>query len=224
MKKLLLISITCLVASCSGKIYPLKFRQFDEPELNRSQTAELGERLALKGSEKYQDGLQITQMPESITINMVKYPYSVGDVLPLRESVKEWDLYYVGDATVSKTMYYCGIAKNHKDPSIVRPFLWYQYGLATKRTDNFQVKETTYTDSKCVDCFKQEFIYNGKVNNNLRFIYREYIMDMARPAFTQELQYDLSESSTIGFKGLRIDIEKATNTTITYKMLSSFTK
>lgn len=72
--------------------------------------------------------------------------------------------------------------------------------------------------------FKQEFIYNGKVGNGLKFIYREYADDTARPAFTQDLQYDLSESDVIGFKGLRIKINNATNTKIEYIVLSNFNK
>ena len=70
--------------------------------------------------------------------------------------------------------------------------------------------------------YKQEFIYNGRIGNNLKFIYREYVNDYARPAFSQDLQYDLSESNIIGFKGLRIEILEVTNTKIKYKVLSYF--
>ncbi len=68
----------------------------------------------------------------------------------------------------------------------------------------------------------QEFIYNGKVNNAIKFTYREYVNDLARPAFTQDLQYDLNESNIIGFRGLRIEIILATNTKIKYKVLNNF--
>ena len=47
---------------------------------------------------------------------------------------------------------------------------------------------------------------------------------MARPAFNQDLQYDLNDSNIVGFKGLRIEVIKATNTSIEYKILSSFNK
>jgi hypothetical protein len=47
---------------------------------------------------------------------------------------------------------------------------------------------------------------------------------MARPSFTQDLQYDLSEGNIVGFKGLRIEIIKAQNTKIEYKILSFFRK
>lgn len=70
--------------------------------------------------------------------------------------------------------------------------------------------------------FKQEFIYNGKVGNSIKFIYREFSNDLARPSFTQDIQYDLNESTLVGFKGLKIEILSATNTLIKYKVLSHF--
>lgn len=60
-------------------------------------------------------------------------------------------------------------------------------GLFPKEIEGLSVENATYTDDNCKNCFKQEFVFNGKVDNNLKFIYREYTENMARPAFTQEL-------------------------------------
>ncbi len=70
--------------------------------------------------------------------------------------------------------------------------------------------------------FVQEMIYNGRLGNSLRFIYREFSDNQARPAFTQEVQYDLSKSSVIGFKNLRLEIIRASNTEITYRLINNF--
>lgn len=70
--------------------------------------------------------------------------------------------------------------------------------------------------------FIQEFIYNGKVDNNIKFIYREFSGDMIRPAFNQSVQYDYNDSKFISFKGLNIEIIEANNQRIKYKMLSNF--
>ena len=70
--------------------------------------------------------------------------------------------------------------------------------------------------------YKQEMIYNGKSGSTLKFIYREISNNTLRAPFTQEVQYDLNESSTIGFKGVRIDVIEATNTKIKYIVISSF--
>jgi hypothetical protein len=52
--------------------------------------------------------------------------------------------------------------------------------------------------------FRRELVYSGKSGSTLRVTYREYVNDLARPAFYQELSYDLNESSEIVFK-LRAD-------------------
>jgi len=70
--------------------------------------------------------------------------------------------------------------------------------------------------------FIQEIIYNGKVSNDLKFIYREFESELIRPAYTQEVQYDANESKIIRFKDLQIEIIKADNQKITYKLISNF--
>jgi hypothetical protein len=69
---------------------------------------------------------------------------------------------------------------------------------------------------------KSELIYNGRVGDALRFIYREFYNDMARPSFTQEIQYDLGISTIVGFKSAKLEIFEATNTKISYQVISHF--
>jgi len=70
--------------------------------------------------------------------------------------------------------------------------------------------------------FQQTLLYNGKIGNRIALGYREFSGDIARPAFSNEVSYDLSESATLGYKGARIEVIKATNTEITYKLVSGF--
>jgi len=69
------------------------------------------------------------------------------------------------------------------------------------------------------DSFKAELIYTGKTDNIIRISYREYINDMARPAFSQELRYDLNEGNEITFKTLKMKVLEATNTKITVQVI-----
>jgi hypothetical protein len=75
---------------------------------------------------------------------------------------------------------------------------------------------------KSADSFQQTLLYNGKIGNRITLGYREFSNDMARAAFSNEVSYDLSESTILGYKGARVEIVKATNTEITYKILSGF--
>jgi hypothetical protein len=72
--------------------------------------------------------------------------------------------------------------------------------------------------------FKQELIYNGRVGNYIKFMYREISGNTMRAPFTQEVQYDLLEGNIIGFKGARIEIISSTNNLIKYKVIKMFDK
>lgn len=74
------------------------------------------------------------------------------------------------------------------------------------------------------DSFKYIALYQGKVGNKIKVSYREFIENMARPAFTQDIEYELNEGkpTTIGFKGLRIDIIEASNMNVKYKVTKDY--
>jgi len=61
-------------------------------------------------------------------------------------------------------------------------------------------------DRPDMDNFKAELIYNGISRNTIKISYREFIKDMARPAFYQELNYDLDQSNLIQFRTLKIKV------------------
>lgn len=67
------------------------------------------------------------------------------------------------------------------------------------------------TDVILKGSIKQELIYNGKSRDTIRMSYLEYVDDMARPSFFQELTYDLSESRLIAFRDIRMEVLEATN-------------
>ncbi|WP_312971082.1 hypothetical protein [Acinetobacter gerneri] len=72
--------------------------------------------------------------------------------------------------------------------------------------------------------FQQTLIYNGKVGNKINIGYREFSSSLARPAFNNDVEYDLSESKTIGYKGALLEVIEANNQSIKYKVLKNFNK
>lgn len=72
------------------------------------------------------------------------------------------------------------------------------------------------------DSFQQTLIYSGKVGSKIRIGYREFSNSIARPAFNNDVDYDLNESRTIGYKGARLEIIEATNEYIKYRVLVNF--
>ncbi|MEA2018877.1 MAG: hypothetical protein U9N59_10555 [Campylobacterota bacterium] len=80
------------------------------------------------------------------------------------------------------------------------------------------------------DSFKYEALYQGKQGNKIKVTFREFYLNetlnkfMIRDAFTQNIDYELNKdgSTIIGFKGLRIEVLKATNMDITYKVIKDY--
>lgn len=72
--------------------------------------------------------------------------------------------------------------------------------------------------------FQQTLIYSGKIGNKINVGYREYSSNLARPAFNNDVEYDLSESKQVGYKGALLEIIEATNQNIKYKVLRNFNK
>lgn len=68
---------------------------------------------------------------------------------------------------------------------------------------------------------KRVLVYNGKLNNILKLTYLEYRVDFRVPAIQQELTYDLSESKTLKFKKMSIDIAEASSSTIKFTVNSN---
>lgn len=73
--------------------------------------------------------------------------------------------------------------------------------------------------------FRKELLYQGVQGDTVRLSYREYANDMARPAFQQDLTYNIEAPgpTKVTFKGVRLEIAGADNNGIRYKILSGFT-
>lgn len=69
------------------------------------------------------------------------------------------------------------------------------------------------------DSFKIQIIYAGLDGDNFKVTYREFKNDLARPAFNQDIVYNLNKSKIIRYKNFRIEISNASNEEISYVVL-----
>jgi len=90
--------------------------------------------------------------------------------------------------------------------------------LQQRKIENAQQKEIQTTVQPKAP-INYELIYGGKDLTGLHVVYREYTNDgIARQAFYQNLNYE-NNAKTIQFKNLNIEIVKADNKQITFKVL-----
>lgn len=83
--------------------------------------------------------------------------------------------------------------------------------------------ELRYKTAKCLRLgntgFRRELVYGGVSQGTVSISYREFSGNLARPAFTQELKYDLKEGREIGYRGARFEILEATNVAVKFRVL-----
>jgi hypothetical protein len=73
------------------------------------------------------------------------------------------------------------------------------------------------------EAFKYELLYQGISGKTIRLSYREFINDMARPAYFQDVSYDISVLPvTLTFKTVKLEVFSADNNALTYRVLSGF--
>jgi len=223
-KSLFLFFAACLLlTSCSTKISSVKPNLKDSNiHLNKELTSEIGQKMVDKYSVWVYEAIKVNNVPERITYYSRMLDLKSGDILVLKSETSKWKLFFKPNTPDGMAI--------SKENSKIFPFSTGSGVLSVLKKANKNYQDITYEktdyystlENSKVKNYSRQLFYNGKAGNTLKFTYREFIDDMARTAFTQDLQYDLSESNIIGFDGLRVEVIKATNTNITYKILSDF--
>lgn len=175
------------------------------PPIGETQTAELGSRLLYQQDVEIVRGRRVTQVTRG---NIGLFPADFFGMYVRANDGKN----YCGTITFRDPL------NNGKQNAVCF-------------TDKeFQSKNIPFEDAEEIvqnpRNFQQVLEYSGRSGNTISVFYKEFheTQDGAfiRPAFTQEFKFDLSESNLIGVKGARIEVIEATNTGITYKVISHF--
>jgi hypothetical protein len=191
------------------------------PELNAIGKAELGDSMVSTESVSRVRGLSIAETV-SEAVNPPGTTSVVRGDFELFSSRSEGD-YYQGTSTYS--MLGTSISASERSGVFLpsdktKPAVIYHYALGYK----YGTKPIAYVPKEIIkitpESFRRELIYSGVSQNTVTLVYREFKDSFARPAFTQELKYDLSQNRIIGYKGARFEVLNAGNTEITYKVIS----
>ncbi len=222
MKYVIIFSFFLVLTGCASQIKLTEPNNFSTtiPEINTINEVEIGASLVSKEAGYKYKALKLSRDTKIRTGYILK-DVKEGEVFINESYTSRYDLYSSINTTASGSTYGIALPKSGG-----KAITFYKSGAGiTFSKGNLALKYSEIlTPIPKKEYFKQEFIYNGKVGNAIKFTYREYADDLARPAFTQDLQYDLTESNIIGFRGLRIEILSATNIKIQYKVLSYYTE
>jgi hypothetical protein len=201
------------------------------PELNIEKTVEIGENLYKKINQITYNTYKLTLDEDTesklfnggfIKTHNLKITDKTNQPLYLWNNKKAMCINAGYDYTLKRPIKVCLVDKNDNG---YFDMATYSYKIITYPLSNdakYTVKPTPPSYNQ--DSFKYEALYQGKKGNSIKISFREFKDNMARPAFTQDIDYELNKDGTamVGFKGLRIEILKATNMDITYKVIKDY--
>ena len=224
----------------SGKDFSV-LKEVDEPNIGIVITRNLGDSVVKKGTFAQVKSIKIREEQELFPPKKTFPPFKVDgpqegvlDGIMTFKGEEAWSCYTVlghneGNWNVSEKQWLLRLCQGGSSDGIVgkkmtgQEYLACHYWIGSPMCVVSTIASSkSIKPSSTIDTYAQELIYNGRVNNYLKFIYREFINDYARAAFTQDLQYDLEQSKIIGFKNVKIEIVHATNTELVYQVISNF--
>lgn len=222
---LLLAAVSLLHHGCATPQYNYQptATEISFPALEKEVVAQVGEEMVRQGKYIERDAINLA---EPIKIGLLAgYVLGAGDYLKTGED-KDSEFYLPAPgpngAEITKTVItdpWKSVQLMKREPKI-NVVTVFHAKVGTDAKGVTRVKRMLLTD----DSFQQTLIYSGKLGSRIRLGYREFSNNTARPAFNNDVDYDLSESTTIGYKGARIEILEATNQYVRYRVTQNFNR
>lgn len=228
MKKYILLLVLILSACATPKYnYTPEITLISEPPLDVTTVAYVGDEMLSQGNISSKKGITFST-PQRIS----GYSFSEG-FLP-KTGEDDSSVYYTFVNSPSKKPTSEGLATMHKN-FIVDPL----ESVAVSKKDNKVCAVTIFHLKACKanieftedmkhdlneNSFQQTLIYSGRVGDRINISYREFSGNKARPAFNNDVEYDLSVSSEIAYKGALVKVIHADNQKIEYIVRKNFLK
>ena len=165
---------------------------------------------SFRGSHAFQDFEATIPMGLRLEFNSAHNTYKIGD----------YKFQYANESTPRGGFSRPDLTLS-LDPSGKSIVASLNFGFSTKQFP-VDVSTTVKPPGNCLrsgdNSFKRELIYTGVSQGTIILLYREFKNDIARPAFSQELRFDLKEGDEIGYKGARFKVKKANNLGLAYSV------
>lgn len=223
MRLLIVLSTVGLLASCATPTYNYRPEATDvsAPPLGVVSKAQVGDTMLQQGRYQEVDAISLSDAVKVGTIGT--YTFSPGHYL--KKGQNKQGEFYNESALAGSGRVQAGAITDPFQSLLLEPNGSTLCGVsvfgAKVCKDNAPVRKVRVPDVT-PDSFQQTLIYSGMVGNKINISYREFSGSQARPAFNNDVEYDLSQSRVIGYKGAEIEVVEATNQHIKYVVKRNF--
>lgn len=231
MKRVIFAGASLLILGACATVknnYVPVVEQISEPPLDEVHTATIGDYMLKQGTATRTKGVYLSQSNQIGSFNLSKgfYPQSGADEKYVFTS------YAIGNAMEGLGRVTTGgglggmglpngirFARDEQKTCVIYSG---GYGISQPICDTEYPYQFTERPIVSENNFQQALIYSGRIDGKVRVSYREFSGNMARPAFSNEAEYDLERSDIIAYKGARIRVIDADNEKIEYVVLNNF--
>ncbi|WP_150910471.1 hypothetical protein [Marinobacter halotolerans] len=216
-KRSLIISLLTLslFSGCTSVQYngaKTEMQKVSYPPIDKTVTAYVGDHMVEKGVISQIEVLRVLQPIDGAMYNIPAKTYAQ---LGFDSSQDFYEASGVTKNLLADPFNALSVNHNQNDQICVVTV----FGVESCYAGQFERQEAI---SETSNSFQQTLIYSGRVGDKINIGYREFSSNLARPAFNNEVEYDLSESSTIGYKGALVEVIEANNNSIKYRLLRNF--
>lgn len=191
------------------------------PELNSVSESQVGDNMLIQGKRRSVEAIELkdgSYRPQSGTSNIYIKTAESDGYFWYTDSNSPIFTDVGGNATNGVTI------KKHKGSGNLCPFQLTGggYNAGYNCYEGVDYVEIPSYELYSIDSFQQSLMYNGKIGNKINIAYREYSDNKARSAFSNEVEYDMSESNIIAYKGAVLKVLEYSNTKIKYEVIKNF--
>jgi hypothetical protein len=189
----------------------IEYKEYSTPELNKKIKVYVGETMIDQGKASTSNVLTILNTIDGACFDILEGDYTE------RGTTKSGKMFFHpdglnGGGVIKAALCDPAIALsiNEKEKICVStPFI----SEASCYEGQFKTSKKTLNSNSS---FRQLLVYSGSVGQKVNISYREFSSDIARGAFTNNVEYDMSKSAIIRYKGAIIEILNYDNTSIEY--------
>lgn len=197
----------------------------NKPDIGVSTTVYLGDRMLQQRRGQYQECIVPKfDYQKSMNLGMGRFVVKSGQPICKKEpNSKNYTPNYVNWIGGTNVQLTYDIALKQDDSGLLNiciSSMGAKWGCTKDKTPQDYEGEPYFLHN--VNSLQQTIEYAGRSGSVLKFIYSEFQDGFARQAFTREFQADLNEGNVAAYKGAVIEIESATNASITYKVVRNF--